>query len=303
MFYGKRIQESTGSTSKTVAKEYEKRRRAELERAAAGFPTEEKAPRLRSVREVTDTYMAGYKLNHRKASVIFAEARLKQVKRLLGTSLLSELTQDKIRGYIRQRLSEETSGQTINMEIGELSRAIGSTWRELWPKVKKLEERKDVGHALSHDEQKCLLDALESRESPLLRTLIPILLLTRMRSGEATSLKWGQVDVISRTVTVGRAKTSGGTGRVIPINDELAPVLAVHRAWLVERFGEPKNDDHLFPFGHPVPLDPSRHITDLKWGWKGIRRVSGVNCGLHDLRHTLLPLLLRPECLKAPCSL
>ena len=35
------------------------------------------------------------------------------------------------------------------MEVGELSRAIGQPWSLLWPKVRKLEERKDVGRALS----------------------------------------------------------------------------------------------------------------------------------------------------------
>lgn len=286
VLHGKRIQESTGSTSKTVAKEYEKRRRSELERAAAGLPVEEKSPRLRSVAEVADAYVEGYKLNHRQASIVFASARLKQVKRILGKSLLSELTEDRIRGYIRQRLSEKTSGRTINMEVGELSRAIGRTWRELWPKVKKLEERKDVGRALSVQEQRQMLDALDSSESALLRTLIPVLLLTGTRSGEATTLTWGQVDLMGKKITVGRAKTSNGTGRVIPINDELAHVLAIHRGWFVQRFGEPKPGDHLFPFGHPVPLDPTRHITDLKWGWKDLRKNSGVRCRLHDLRHT-----------------
>jgi hypothetical protein len=41
VYQGKRFQESTGATSKTLAKEYEKGRRAELERAAAGLPTEQ----------------------------------------------------------------------------------------------------------------------------------------------------------------------------------------------------------------------------------------------------------------------
>ena len=35
------------------------------------------------------------------------------------------------------------------MELGELSRAIGKKWRELWPGVRKLEERKDVGRTPS----------------------------------------------------------------------------------------------------------------------------------------------------------
>lgn len=286
MIHGKRIQESTGSPSKTVAKEYERLRRAELERAAAGIPTQTKALRLHSVAEVADAYLYGYKLNHREASIIFAEARLKQVKRLLSSALLSELTEDRIRAYIRQRLSESTSGRTINMEVGELSRAIGKTWHELWPKVKKLEERKDVGHALSADEQRRLLDALETSQSPLLRTLVPVLLLTGMRSGEATSLTWGQIDLMNPTITAGRAKTSSGTGRVIPINGELGHVLSTHRAWFVNRFGEPRDDQYLFPFGHPTPLDPSNHITDVKWSWKGLRRISGLKCRLHDLRHT-----------------
>lgn len=49
----------------------------------------------------------------------------------------------------KTRLAEKTSGRTINMEVGELSRAVGHQWSILWPKVRKLEERKDVGIALS----------------------------------------------------------------------------------------------------------------------------------------------------------
>jgi hypothetical protein len=56
-YQGKRFQGSTGSTSKTVAKEYEKRRKAELERAAAGLPTEQKAHRIRRVSEVVKAYL------------------------------------------------------------------------------------------------------------------------------------------------------------------------------------------------------------------------------------------------------
>ena len=76
VYQGKRFQESTGATSKTVAKEYEKRRKAELERAAAGLPTEQKAARIRTVNDVVEPYLAGYKLTHRPKSILFAEGRL-----------------------------------------------------------------------------------------------------------------------------------------------------------------------------------------------------------------------------------
>jgi integrase len=286
IIHGKRIQESTGTTSKTVAKEYEKSRRAELERAAAGMPTEQKVNRIRTVAELVKPYLEGYELSHRPKSVLFSKGRLEHVCRILGTLLLSDLTEDRVRDYIRLRQCEKVSGRTINMELGELSRAIGHPWSVLWPKVRKMEERKNVGRALSSEDQHTLLDGLKNRRTPHLSTLLPLLLLTGMRAGEALSLTWGQADLIDGTLMVGRAKTSNGTGRVIPINDELAGILATHRAWFVERFGEPEAEQYLFPWGKPVPSDPARHTTDVTWGWDELRKDTGVRCRMHDLRHT-----------------
>ncbi len=144
------------------------------------------------------------------------------------------------------------------MEIAELSRALGQRWSTLWPKVKKLEERKDVGRALSVEEQERLLDALNGNVTPHLRTLIPLLLLTGMRAGEARSLTWGQVDLRGNTLAVGKAKTSSGTGRVIPLNPELAHILSDHLNEFTGRFGAPKPSHFVFAWGSPVPTDPAR---------------------------------------------
>jgi len=286
VYQGKRFQESTGATSKTVAKEYEKRRKAEMERAAAGLPTQQKAARIRTVNDVVGPYLAAYKVSHRPKSILFAEGRLDHVKKALGNVVLSDLTDDRVREYVRARQAHGVSGRTINMEIGELSRAIGRTWHELWPRVKRLEERKDVGRALSAEEQKALLDGLKNRRTPHLATVVPLLLLTGMRAGEALSLTWMQIDLMDKALRVGRAKTSNGTGRMIPINDDLASVLSTHRAWFLAEFGEPLPVHHLFPWGKPVPSDPTRHATDITWGWDELRKDTKVSCRLHDLRHT-----------------
>jgi hypothetical protein len=218
VYQGKRFQESTGATSKTVAKEYEKRRKEEMERAAAGLPTEQKAKRIRTVAEVTTAYLLGYKLNHRPSSIDFATLRLGVVDRLLGNTVLSDLTEDRMREYVRQRQADGASGRTINMELGELSRAIGRTWRELWPRVKKLEERKDLGRAISPEEQGKLLDAAATLRSPVVRAAIPLLLLTGLRSGEALGLRWRQVDFstelsgwVGRRLQAGRAESYRST--------------------------------------------------------------------------------------------
>ena len=115
--------------------------------------------------------LAADKVSHRPKSILFAEGRLEHVKKALGNVVLSDLTDDRIQDYVRRRQSEKVSGRTINIEIGELSGAIGRTWRELWPRVKRLEERKDVGRALSADEQRALLDGLKNRRTPHLGTL------------------------------------------------------------------------------------------------------------------------------------
>jgi hypothetical protein len=67
--------------------------------------------------------------------------------------LLSDLTEQEIRRYMKVRKSEGVNGRTFNAEIGELSRAIGKPWSILWPRVRKMEERRDVGRALSPEEE------------------------------------------------------------------------------------------------------------------------------------------------------
>jgi integrase len=160
----------------------------------------------------------------------------------------------------------------------------------LWPKVRKLAERKEVGKALSPEEERRMLDAVAVQSSPnrsqTLASFIRVALMTGMRSGEIISLTWGQVDFERQVITVGRAKTAAGTVRQIPMNRDLFAVLSVHSAWFTKRFGEAETEHYLFPFGKPTPNDPSRPITDVTGAWKALRKAAGVQCRLHDLRHT-----------------
>jgi integrase len=139
---------------------------------------------------------------------------------------------------------------------------------------------------ISPDQQEKLLDEAAKLRSPVVRAAIPFLMLTGMRSGEALGLRWSQVNLFDKVITVGRAKTSSGTGRVIPMNDDLSSTLASHRKWFVERFGEPEPEHCVFPFGSPQPTSPDRPVTDISSAWDLVRKNAGVSCRLHDLRHT-----------------
>lgn len=283
---GRRVRESTKTTRKTLAVEYEKRRRLDLERAIAGVSATDPASRVRTVAEVIKSYGTGYPLNHRASSVSFMRVSTGHVDRLLGQRLLIDLNEDRMKEYVATRMKEGASGRSINAELGELSRAVGKPWRALWPRLRKLEENHDVGQALAEDQQRRLLDAADRSYSPNLKTLIRMALLTGARAGELTAMKWGQLDFARRTVTVGKAKTAAGTGRVIPMNEQLFQVLSAHAAWFTGRFGETKPSFHVFPWGSPLPRDPTRATVEIKTAWKSVRKVAGVQCRWHDLRHT-----------------
>jgi integrase len=286
-FCGRRIRESAKTTRKTIAIEGEKSRRLELEKTLSGMPSENREQRIRTVGELVGIYQDHYGINHRPNSVIWTRTCAAHLKQHLGSALLPDVTETAIRAYIRTRLDESASGRSINMELGELSRAIGKPWSALWPRVRKLEERKDIGRALAFDEERRLLDAIPSVRSPLIGPFIRTDLLTGMRCGEILDLTWEQADLAKRVITVGHAKTSSGTGRQIPMNEALFGVLSAHAAWFTERFGATRGDYYLFPWGSPYPSDPRRATTTIKTAWKQLRKAAGVSCRLHDLRHTV----------------
>lgn len=302
-FAGRRIQESAKTSLKTLAQEYERKRRLGLQRAYAGLPVDKPAARVKTVSEYIQGYIANYR--RRPKSIAWTQERLAHVDRLLGSVMLVDLTEARIHEYIRTRDQElrvirekrggnddtVASGRTINMELGVLARALGKHWSDLWPGVGHLEERKDTGRALSYDEEQAILEAAGRSKSPTVVTFLRVLLLTAMRCGELSGMTWRQVDFANRTLQVGRAKTSSGTGRLIPMNNELLLLVSHHAEWYKSRFGETRPEWFLFPFGVSQPKDPTLPTLSIKKAWGNLRKVAKVDARLHDLRHTAITKL------------
>ena len=291
IYANKRIRESAKTSRKTIATEAEKRRRLELERAYAGLPVEAAAMRINTVLDCTKAYRVAYEQGHREKSLTWVEERLPHVEKALGNVMLPDLTEERIRKYMQARKAEGAGGRTINMEVSMLARAIGKKWSILWPKVKPNEEPKDIGRALPPEEEARLLKAAGEARSPVLATFIMMLLLTCMRCGELLKMQWAQVDLERRIVTVGKAKTDAGTGRQIPMNQELFDVMKAHAQWFTKRFGETRPEHYLFPAGERWPDDPTRHTTSFKTAWGNLRDKAHIRCRIHDLRHTAITKL------------
>lgn len=259
-----------------------------MERALAGLPVEEKGRRIRTVASALIAYQERYEVNHRPRSVEWVRLRTAATEALLGNLLASDLTEARMVEFIAARKRAKMSGRVINMEIGILSQALGYTWQALWPRLKKLEERKHVGRALSNDEERAILEAAARNRSPMALAFIRVALLTGMRFGEIQGLRWEQIDFEKRTLRVGTAKTAAGTGRLITMNQALHETLSRHAGWLagkLERTLQP--GWYVFPFCNTVkPVDPERPATAIKTAWNSIRETAGVRCRFHDLRHT-----------------
>ncbi|MCU1327493.1 MAG: site-specific integrase [Bryobacterales bacterium] len=290
IFAGQRVQESSKSKSKTVAKESEKQRRRELERGLNGLESTRET-RIRTVADVAAEYLEDYRLRHR--GVKFAEYALKHISRLLGERMVVEIGEASVKDYQSNRLREAAAPKTINDEVGFLIRILGEAGDVLRVRLKKNKALKlsvppTTGKPYSHDEKQGLTDGAAKARSPHIEFALCLALNAGMRDSEIKRITWGQINTAKGVITVGRAKTAAGEGRTIPIGETIQTALARHRERYVKKFGEPRADWYVFPFGRPTPSDPTRHVTTLKTAWGNVRKAAKVTGRWHDARHTLI---------------
>jgi integrase len=298
-FQGQRIRESSNTTSKTAAGHIERERRRRLELSAGGV--RQQKPLLFSAAS------KGWLAESAHWSVSTREIyglKLKHLKPAFGKLLLSDITATDISRFQRDRQKAGASGREINMETAVLRMILRKhrLWYLVEPDYRPLREREEVGKALTTDEIHRLLTAAKRSRSRSIHPALLLLLNTGMRVTELRMLLWRQVDLLERCLTVGHSKTQGGEGRVIPLNQEAFATLV---SWRSE-FDNPLPDHYIFPTerygfdGHESyksgeiavwNRDPSRPIRSWKVAWMACRKGAGVNCRLHDFRHTFVSRL------------
>ena len=289
-FAGKQIDESTKTTSKTIAREAERQHRRALEAGYNNFK-ELRENRVRVLQEIIDEYLVGYRLRYRSAT--FAEYALGHVARLLGTKLVGDITDSSVLRYQEDRLREKAAPKSINEEVRFLLKMLGDPGELIRAQLKKTKQlkltvHKQIGKAFDSEESEKLAGKTRKSRSP---HMYPAFMLARnggLRDTEIKTLTWGQINFDNRTVKVGRAKSEAGEGRVVPLNLEVYQALVEHRAWYRKRFGEIREECYVFPWGRPMPSDPTRHITSFKTAWKTARKNAKVTGRWHDNRHTLI---------------
>ena len=213
--------------------------------------------------------------------------RSPHIEKHLGSLPMPDLTEDRIKEYMAARKLEKASNRTINMELSVLTRAVGSKFLILWPKLKQLEENRNVGRALEPAEEKAILDMAAKNRSRLIYPFLYTLAWTGMRSDEARKLRWSQVNFEAGEIVVGKAKTEAGKGRRIPTSVNLKAVLGQHASRYAAKFGPVQPESFVFPLSNRLAMvDPTKPVTTLKTAWESVREATKVDCRLHDLRHS-----------------
>lgn len=147
----------------------------------------------------------------------------------------------------------------------------------------------DVGRALSAEEERELASACLLSRSRSLYPAVMLALNTGMRYSEIRLLQWKQVDFSGKILTVGKSKTTTGSGRAVPLN---ARILNVLEMW-AGKFPNRQSTHYVFPFekcGAKGELDsfgftagvvyydtnPTRPIGDWKEAWEKAKKRAGV---------------------------
>jgi integrase len=228
-----------------------------------------------------------------------------------GDYLLGQLALEHVDAYKAHKLREgRLSAYSINKSISLLSsvledavryRLIASNPARL---VKRLKAARPEGHYLEPFQVAPLLDALPERH----RTLFGLLIRAGLRIGEATALRWSDVDphraviVLRRTISAGKVKEStksGDTHAVVRLTPELVRSLA---AWQLREHdaGRGGDGEWVFPSDGGRPLDPDnlrkrvlRPAVKAANGKLTEDELPGIPEGLtlHDLRRSCCSLL------------
>jgi len=253
---------------------------------------EAREQRRKTIKFAADEFLVDYIAKHQSPK--YAEYALGHVSRHLGDNLVVEITPSVVKRYQAARLREKAGPKTINDEVQLLLRLCGeqgvlvrATLRR--DKALKLALPPSPGRAYSAEEKARMLEEAQRLRTPQMYAAFALDLNTGLRDKELRQIRWSQIDLVDKkALTVGKAKTVAGTGRVIPLNETALAALVAHAAWYTRRFGACRPEWFVFAFGAPLPKDPTRPITSFKTAWTTVREKAAVKGRWHDNRHTLV---------------
>ena len=298
-FLSQVIREPARTTSKTVALAAERTRRRELELSYNGVPKQLRMPLVKvAAKEWLKT-----KQNLSPKTISGYQERVALIVNQFGKKLVCDITERDISQYQHIRLVQGVGPRTVNYEVGCLRGILKlyGRWAAIAACVHSLRERREVGRAISSEDEKKLVVKTKASRSLALYPLFVLSLDTGIRSSEARSLRRRDIRLEENGqgsfLIVPKSKTEAGRGRLIPMTTRAVAAL---QSWY-RHFPDATEDSFVFP-RHRIGiheteqaaiygLDLSCPMKEWKTSWYKACRDAGVRYRWHDLRHTFISRL------------
>jgi integrase len=232
--------------------------------------------------DAAERFLADRKPHLAPRSIQTEGERVKPINRSLGNIVVCRMTAAQVAAYIRERNAAGRANATINRELdiirGVLKRA--KRWHHFAEDIHPLPVRQSIGQALTYEEKVKLLRRAAARpEWQTAAYAARLALNTTMRGCEIKELRWRDVDMIGRSLTVKKSKTEAGE-RVIPLNvDAWAVILELYKRSQKLKGTEPSH--FLFPACETAHIDATKPIKSWRTAWRRLTRaVQCPGCGL-----------------------
>jgi integrase len=215
---GQRIRQSLKTTDWRKAQSEERKliKAAEDGKLAIGRDSLARLP----FSEAATLFLPGRLSHLAPLSIRTEKERASMVNKTFGAVPVHRITAATVQAHIRNRKTEGIANATVDRELdiirGVLKKA--KRWHLFADEIKPLPLRQKIGRALSYEEKVRLLKVAASRPEWQTAAWAAVLALnTTMRGCEIKGLRWRDVDLMEKTLTVGKSKTEAGE-RVIPLN-------------------------------------------------------------------------------------
>ena len=208
-----------------------------------------------------------------------------------GTTPLGSMTRADIARFMQAKKQAGYMSSTCNRLLARLKASLAYAQELDLIKAeqnpargfKQFREPPHRDRFLSRDEAQRLILEVSASGSPMLKFIIPFLLVTGARKSEAIHAEWDHIDLTARTWMVPISKN--GRPRFIPLTDGALAILEKTRRFTLDKLGPSR---FIFP-----NITTGKPYTQIFYPWDVARRKAGLaDVRIHDLRHSFASALV-----------
>jgi integrase len=257
-------------------------------------PTKQEFARL-PFRETAERFLQDRIPQLAPLSVRTERERAKVLNKRFGDLQVSRFTTETVLAHVRERKADGIANATINRELdiirGVLKKA--KRWHLFADEIKPLPLRQSVGRALSYEGKLKLLKTAALRpEWQNAAWAATLALNTTMRGCEIKQLRWQDIDLMEKALTIRKSKTEAGE-RVIPLNaDAWNTVLSLYER--AKGLGDIRPEHYVFPACEASHFDPKEPQRSWRTAWRNITRL--IQCPSCGKRQAPSETCGTPEC-------